>query len=76
MHLCESGEGGIRTHDGFTRTRVPGERTSPLCDLSNSGKIVSERSSLGYAGFFPETANNERVLMVVRYDNAGKHHGQ
>jgi hypothetical protein len=28
------GEGGIRTREGVTLTRVPGERTSPLCDLS------------------------------------------
>jgi hypothetical protein len=32
VRLC--GEGGIRTREGVTLTRVPGERTSPLCDLS------------------------------------------
>lgn len=33
-NFLSCGEGGIRTRDGVTHTRVPGERTSPLCDLS------------------------------------------
>ena len=28
------GEGGIRTREGFTLTRFPSVRTSPLCDPS------------------------------------------
>jgi hypothetical protein len=27
--VCYGGESGIRTHDGVTHTRVPGERTKP-----------------------------------------------
>src|SRR5690606_36473317 len=38
-----SGEGGIRTRDGVTHTRVPGERTSPLCDVSNTCIIAETR---------------------------------
>ncbi len=30
----DGGEGGIRTHDEFPRTRFPGERPRPLGDLS------------------------------------------
>ena len=32
--VLTGGEGGIRTHDEFPRTRFPGERPRPLGDLS------------------------------------------
>ena len=39
--MASDGEGGIRTHDGFRRTRSPSERIRPLCYLSESDHSVA-----------------------------------
>src|SRR5687768_17012436 len=44
------GEGGIRTHDEFPRTRFPGERPRPLGDLSRRFWILDFRFWIGRFG--------------------------
>src|SRR5256885_17076862 len=49
--VSNGGEGGIRTHDEFPRTRFPGERPRPLGDLSlNEYWICDFRCLVGGEG--------------------------